>query len=137
MAREMSPKAEVEVELIELIEDHDYGAIGMDARQPPNVFPGVSCVVIVDVNEVVIDYQNIRRVEYALAPLIPASGEHRPVAAQQLDYRVTQCIGAGRVVTHVFLWRYSPYVFNTSRSKFGVVVTHEHGTGHIGELHDN
>ena len=74
MARKMTPKAEVEVKLVELVEDHDHGAIGIHPSQSTYPLSGVLRFVVVDLNEIIIDYQDVVLVEETLFPFVMLSG---------------------------------------------------------------
>lgn len=136
MARKMAPKAEVEVKLVELVENHDHGAIGIHPRQSTYPLSGVLRSVVVDMNEIVIDYQDVVLVEQTLLSFVRMAAANRLSPAQQLVHCVAHIAGTRGLPKFVIVRLDLLELVNTLHSKFTVVVAYENRTGHFNELHD-
>ena len=132
MARKIAPKAEVEVNLVELVENHDHGAIRIHTRQSTYPLAGVLCSVV-DMKEITIDYQDVVLVEQTLLRSARGADANCLSTAQQLVHGVAHVVGARCGLKLVILRRDLLDSFNALRSKSTIVVAYENRTGHFDE----
>ena len=137
MARDVPSKTEVEIELDELVENHYHGAIGIDARQSAYALTCMPRVLIVDMDKVVVNYQDVRIVEHTLLSVTWTICAHRFLTAQQLVYGFAHRRRIRHTLEGVSVRRDLLNLLHVIRRYMRIVVTYENGITHFDELQDN
>ena len=81
MTSKVVSKTEVKIVLKELVENNYDGAIGIEPGQSAYAFPRVPCAIVVDMNKVIINYQNVLIVEQTFLRLVTTPRAHQFPAA--------------------------------------------------------